>query len=239
VFEHVEYTGHPAPPSSRTRRSPATIARVDEITAWTTVAAERRALADLLETLGPEQWETPSLCSGWTVRHVAAHVMVGPAGSPAAFLRAMVRGRGSFARANTLLAEDRARRPTATLVADLREHAENRFTPPTMDWHAPLTDLLVHRLDITVPLGLDPGRPLEPWADVLDFLVSRRATRGFLPRGLPGLTYAATDGDWSRGNGPRVEAPVEALALAIARRPVRLDQLTGPGAETLRTWARG
>jgi uncharacterized protein (TIGR03083 family) len=211
---------------------------VDDATAWTTIAAERRALADLLETLTPEQWATPSLCRGWTVRHVAAHLMTGPTGTAAGFLRAMVRARGSFARANTLLTDARAERSTTVLVADLREHAGNRFTPPTMDWHAPLTDLLVHRLDITVPLGIDHGRPLTPWADALDFLTSARATRGFLPRGLPDLTYAATDLDHTRGNGPRVEGPVEALALAITRRPARLDELGGPGSDELRNWAR-
>ena len=219
--------------------SPATIRRVDDTTAWTTIAAERRALADLLETLTPDQWATPSLCRAWTVRHVAAHLMAGPTGTVAGFLGAMVRARGSFDRANHILADRRAQLPTDVLVADLRGHAENHFTPPGMDWHAPLTDLLVHRLDITVPLGRDHGRPLDPWADALGLLVSKRATPGFLPRGLPELTYAATDIDWSRGTGPRVEGPVEALALAITRRPVRLDELVGPGSETLRTWARG
>ena len=97
----------------------------------------------------------------------------------------------------------------------------------------------MHRLDITVPLGLDHGRPLDPWADALDLLVSERAAPAFRPRGLPALTYAATDLDWSCGTGPpRVEAPVEALALAIGRRPVRLEALTGPGSEPLRAWAR-
>ncbi|SEO97741.1 maleylpyruvate isomerase family mycothiol-dependent enzyme [Trujillonella endophytica] len=212
---------------------------MDDASAWATIATERRALADLLESLTVEQWATPSLCRDWTVRHVAAHLMVGPTGSTAGFLRAMVRARGSFARANHALADDRARLPTATLVADLRERAGSRFTPPGMDWHAPLTDLLVHRLDITVPLGLDHGRTLDPWADALDLLVGRRAVPGFLPRGLPGLTYAATDVEWMRGSGPRVEAPVEALALAITRRPARLSELAGPGAAALRTWARG
>ena len=211
---------------------------MDATAAWTTIAAERRALADLLEGLDPQQWAAPSLCAGWTVRHVTAHLMAGPTGSWTGFLGAMVRARGSFDRANHLLADDRARLPTATLVTDLREHAGDRFTPPGMDWHAPLTDLLVHRLDITVPLGLDHGRPLDPWADALDLLVSRRGSPAFLPRGLPPLTYAATDIGWSHGSGPRVEGPVEAIALAITRRPVLLDRLTGPGSAELHTWAR-
>ena len=42
--------------------------------------AERTDLADLLETLTPRQWEAPSLCQGWRVRDVVAHVMKRPIG---------------------------------------------------------------------------------------------------------------------------------------------------------------
>lgn len=51
---------------------------------------ERAELADLLATLGPDQWEAPSLCAGWRVRDVVAHMdsneELGPVGtsSPAA-----------------------------------------------------------------------------------------------------------------------------------------------------------
>lgn len=36
---------------------------------------ERRDLADLLDSLTPEQWATPSLCAGWSVRDVVAHIL--------------------------------------------------------------------------------------------------------------------------------------------------------------------
>ena len=41
---------------------------------WTTIAAERGALTDDLANLTPAQWDTPSLCSGWTVRDIVAHL---------------------------------------------------------------------------------------------------------------------------------------------------------------------
>ena len=65
-------------------------ATTDAETAWATLAAERRAFADLLETLTPEQWATPSLCDAWSVGDVATHMMVGPTGSLWGFLTAMV-----------------------------------------------------------------------------------------------------------------------------------------------------
>ena len=40
-------------------------------------AGERTELADLLDTLTPEQWDAPSLCTGWRVRDVTAHLVEG------------------------------------------------------------------------------------------------------------------------------------------------------------------
>lgn len=165
-------------------------------------------------------------------------MMAGPTGSLWSFTTAMVQARGDFARANRVMVSRKMHRPTSQIAEDLRTYAGSRFTPPTMDWHAPLTDFLVHRVDVTHPLGLDDGsRALDAWAPALDLLVSKTATRGFVDRGLPGLTYVATDLDWRHGSGPEVAAPAEALALAITRRPVRLEELTGPGADELRAWA--
>lgn len=55
-------------PTSRTGRNA-------ELRAW--IAAERRELADLLDTLRADQWDRPSLCAGWRVREVAAHMSLG------------------------------------------------------------------------------------------------------------------------------------------------------------------
>lgn len=204
---------------------------------WTTIEEERLDLADVLDELTPEQWETPSLCGAWTVAEVATHLTSGPAGSLWGFMTAMAQARGRFPVANQILVTRRMDRPRSMIAADLREYAAHRFTPPMLDWHAPLTDLLIHRLDITHPLGLDGGGDPESWSAALSFLISRRATVGFVGKGLPALTYVADDVGWSGGSGPRVEGPAEAVALAITRRPVRLDELSGPGAEALREWA--
>lgn len=212
---------------------------MDEDEAWGVLEAERLAFADLLDGLSAEQWQTQSLCESWTVAGVTTHMMVGQTGSLPRFLTAMVRARGRFARANEVLVERKLDRPTSAIVADLRDHAGHRFSPPGLDWRAPLTDFLVHRLDVCVPLGLVHGRSLDPWTDGLDQLLSPKAVGSFVDRGLPALAYAATDIGWRHGSGPEVGGPAEALALAITRRPtVRLDELAGPGADVLRGWAR-
>src|SRR5688500_13494859 len=43
---------------------------VDTDTIWHHIDTERASLADFLETLDADQWATPSLCAGWTVRDV-------------------------------------------------------------------------------------------------------------------------------------------------------------------------
>lgn len=212
---------------------------MDEAEAWGVVAVERRALADQLETLTPEQWATPSLCAGWTVREVAAHLMVGPCGTMTEFGVAFLRSGLSFDRANSFLASRRAAAPTASLVADLRDHAEHRFSPPGLDWHAPLSDQRLHALDICLPLGLEPGQPVEPWRDVLDFLAGKGA-RGFLKRGRPALRLEATDLGWRHeprdGAVDRVRGPAPSLALALSGRPAGLIGLEGSGVDLLRGW---
>ena len=43
---------------------------------WAAVAAERVALADLLDQIDDAAWSRPSLCGGWTVRDVVGHLVV-------------------------------------------------------------------------------------------------------------------------------------------------------------------
>lgn len=58
------------------------------------VEAERNDLADFLETLAPQQWAARSLCEGWTVRDVAAHVVSYEAVGAAELTRRFLQGRG-------------------------------------------------------------------------------------------------------------------------------------------------
>jgi uncharacterized protein (TIGR03083 family) len=203
---------------------------------WDLIADERRALADLLDALSPEQLATPSLCGEWTVKQVATHTMVGPTSSIPEVLRAMVRARGRFDRANRYLVDNRAGMSLTELTDVLRSKAGSRFTPPGMDWRAPLTDALVHREDAALPLGLPSDRPVESWRIALDFLLTKKAAGVFGPRGRPSVTLVATDVDWSAGSGPEVRGPAAALAITVAGRRARLDELSGPGVVPVREW---
>jgi hypothetical protein len=56
-------------------------------------------------------------------------------------------------------------------------------------------------------------------------------------RTLRGYRLSATDCDWSAGEGALAEGPISAILLLITGRPAGLAQLSGPGAERLRTLA--
>ncbi len=197
------------------------------------IADERRRLADLLSGLTGEQRATPSLCAQWTVHDVAAHLIVPLEVSTPRFVLTMLACRGDFDRANVRLTGRQARRPIGEIVDILRRKAGTRFTPPGAGPEAPLTDVLVHGLDIRWPLGLTRDVPVQRLQTSLSFLTSR-AARGLVPRGaLDGVRVEADDIDWAHGTGATVRGGAEALLLALTGRTTALGHLSGDGLATL------
>jgi uncharacterized protein (TIGR03083 family) len=201
------------------------------------IAAERRAIADMFDGLSPEQWETQSLCTAWTVRDVAAHLSVVLTRGTSTLLLAAIRSGGNLDRANCIVVAREATRPIPDIVDDLRANADSHFTPPTFGSEAPLTEVLLHGEDMRVPLGFADGRPADRWQGALDFLLSRKGRRGFAAKGVPELRYVASDTEWAHGSGDEVRGPAAALALTVSGRPARLGELSGPGLAAVRAWA--
>ena len=200
--------------------------------------ATRLLAADMFAGLEPEQWRTPSLCAGWTVREVAGH-LVEPLESRTGMLGlvvALVRYRGSLDRMVDHRTRRAAERPTSELVARLRELADVRLDPPVIGPRGPMSDTLIHLRDAARPLGLDVDPPPEHWRHVLDFVTTpTSATRSFAPAArLAGLRLVADDQEWTSGEGEEVRGRSEAIAMAITGRTVALDDLTGPGVAVLR-----
>lgn len=196
------------------------------------IADERRGFADLIDTLTAEQLATPSLCVGWTVHDIAAHLVLPMVTGLGAVAVELVRARGNFDRANMALTRSLARiKSPAELAALLRKHAESRFTPPVgLGSIAPLTDAIVHGQDARRPLGIAREIPPARLLAILDFQVSPLAARGFVPKArTAGLSFAASDLDWTAGDGPLVQGTGEALMMALCGRRVALDELTGDG----------
>lgn len=135
---------------------------------------------------------------------VAAHLIVSLEVGIPKFMLSMLVCRGSFDRANIRLTRQLARRPIEEIIEVLRQKAETRFTPPGAGPEAPLTDLLVHGLDIRWPLRLTRDVPRERLQKSLTF-VSCTPARGIVAKGaLNGLRFEANDIDWAHGSGPTV-----------------------------------
>lgn len=205
-------------------------------TSWALIAEERRTLADLLDRLTPEQWESHSLCAAWRVRDVAAHLAMTPAGAPDPWtlLKALARNRGHLWSAGRDIAIAYADRPTDQIAAELRRDAAARTKPVFVVDSNILLDLVVHGQDIAVPLGLDRRIPPaagsialhRAWAMGWPFHARRR---------LDGLALHAEDCDWSAGSGPEVSGTSgELLLLMTGRAAAVLDRLHGAGVESLR-----
>lgn len=206
---------------------------MDRDATFAAVAEGRRALAGTLAELDDAQWASPSLCGDWDVHTVAAHLTSGWNVGAGSFLWLMIR-HGGFHGANEALTARLAARSHEAVVADLRDHADERFTPPGHGPEMPLTDVVVHGLDMLRPLGLD--RPPTPDAGrcVLDFLVTPKARKVVQAAATDGVTLQATDLDWAHGQGPEVTGTANDLLLVLAGRPAGLAGLRGDGADDLR-----
>jgi len=181
------------------------------------IAERRRGLADVLDGLTAEQWSAPSLCEGWTVAHVAAHVTMPFRYSSGRFALELLRARGRFHVLSNRIAARDATLPQAELAAVLRASAEHPWKPPGAGWEAPLTHDVVHGLDITHPLGIADDVPADALRVVLDGLVSPRSLKHF-GVATEGVAVRATDFDWTAGEGRPLAGRANDLVLLLAGR---------------------
>lgn len=205
---------------------------------WTAIAEERASILKTFEGLSAEQWDTPSLCGHWTVRQVLGHLVIAADPPTGRFLVELAKAAGSFDKANDRLARAEAERPTADLIARYRERLGKRSTPPGFGPSAPLSDILLHSLDVRIPLGLASERPADRYEPALELLFDRPGQRVFVPKGRPSLRWVATDHAWEHGTGDEVQGAMADLALAASGRGARVDALTGAGQPALAAWLR-
>jgi uncharacterized protein (TIGR03083 family) len=194
---------------------------------WTGVRRMRLAVADLLETVQPTEWDAPSLCRGWRVRDVAGHLSIVPTITTWDLVAAAPRGRFNPNTINTTLAVRHGSRPPAAILESLREHAGDQRTARVLDTRNSLFDVIVHSQDIALPLGRTLDVPPE---------LSRRGLQRVWEMGWPfnarkrlaGLRLRATDTDWAVGDGPEVSGPALALLLLLTGRDdAARESLTG------------
>ncbi|OHT87026.1 maleylpyruvate isomerase family mycothiol-dependent enzyme [Mycobacteroides saopaulense] len=194
---------------------------MDDDVMWGHIDAGRAGVADMLSSLSPEQWSTPSLCDGWTVRDVAVHLTQAHMGL-GQFLSVAVRSGFRF---NTMIrraAQDEAMGPEQ-IVGALRAMVGSRRKAPGA---FPLLDVIVHTQDIAVPLGIDRPMPPDAAVDSAQRLWGMRFPL-HLARASRGLSFRATDCEFTIGQGPEVSGPMRDIVLVLSGRQAGLAGLSG------------
>jgi len=204
----------------------------DTTTTWRLIHAERAALADTLEGLSPDQWAVPSLCDGWSVRLLAAHILAGAEQTGPHFMLGMAANGFRF---NAMMRRD-AQRLGALTPADIVRRLRARTTTtnhPPAPVMAMLGEVVVHGEDLRRPLGLRADPSPEATVACLDMYETASFPVGGKKR-ITGLRLVAADVGWSYGAGPEVSGPGLAVMLAMTGRPAGMTGLTGDGVEILR-----
>lgn len=178
---------------------------------------ERLRLLSLVEGLTPEQWDTPSLCAGWRVREVVAHLTMPGRVSVPRMLAGIALAGFSFTRY-----ADRAARTTAgsedpeALIEDLRAHVDSTWRPPGEGPAAALSHDVIHGLDITEPLGL-PRPPADRIRLVLENTSAKQVA--YFGVDLQGRTVRAAEFPYSIGAGASVRTlPAAEVLLTLTGR---------------------
>jgi uncharacterized protein (TIGR03083 family) len=188
---------------------------MDDSQIWAYIDEQRANLADFLDSLTPEPWETPSLCPGWTVRQAAAHITQSSTNWGRLSFE-LLRSGFRFNALTLRMARDDQRKPEE-ITAALRAMVGGRRRPPGTAVADPLADVLVHGQDIAVPLGLPRTMPV-PAAVIA---AERLWKMGFpfnARKRFPNVTFTATDADFSVGDGDVVRGPIQDIVMTLSGR---------------------
>jgi uncharacterized protein (TIGR03083 family) len=203
----------------------------DDTATWTMIHDERARSADMLESLSPEQWSADTLCQGWNVHRVAAHMMIAGEQTTGTFMKGLITNGFRF----NVMMDRNARNAdglsSGEIIARIRARTTTTNKPPAPAM-AMLGEVVVHGLDIRLPLRVADDTSLEAKLACLNMF---KGSNFPVPtkRTIAGLRLRATDADWSYGTGPEVAGPTVAILMAMTTRPLHAS-LSGDGVAILR-----
>ncbi|MCU7727599.1 maleylpyruvate isomerase family mycothiol-dependent enzyme [Actinoplanes sp. KI2] len=200
---------------------------------WNAIRTERAALADALNQLSGDSWNRPSLCAGWSVREVVAHLIATARMTPPKFFGRMIASGFRFdAMTAAAIRQVLDGHDNGELVALYRALVDARSAPPgpATSW---LGETIVHGEDIFRALGGYREHPADHVVAVAHFYAGSNMLIGAKNR-IAGLRLRATDATWTHGDGPEAAGPLVALVLAMTGRVVATEDLTGDGVPLLR-----
>ena len=118
---------------------------MNEDEAWRLIDDHRVRLTDILVDLSEQEWRSASLCPGWTVRDVAAHLTFaeGRVSSIGAGLVALARSRSNL---DGAIRDSAVRRtwPTERIIAAIRAMIGSNRHAPGVTSRETMIDILVH-----------------------------------------------------------------------------------------------
>ncbi len=191
------------------------------------IFAERSDLANVLAALPAADWDALSLCDGWRVRDVVAHMTMPFRYSVARFAAELARARGNFSKMSDRCARrDAAAMSAGELTAALASNAGHPWKPPGGGYAGALTHDVVHGLDITVALGTGRTVPEDRLRAVLDSLAVPK-TQAYFGTDIAGIELRADDIDWCLGTGCLLTGQAQDLALVLCGRILPAGRLQG------------
>lgn len=176
------------------------------------------ALADALAVQPTGVADRPSLCAGWAVRHVLAHMTMAARYDAAAFSAELEAAGYDFEALSETIARRDGEVPFEALLADLRSAVLAAWAPPGGGALGALSHAVIHGLDITEAVGLVRTCSDAAAGLVLEALSAHGVASRF---GVDpaGYLLRATDLAWEHGDGPPIVTSAGELILALAGRP--------------------
>lgn len=200
---------------------------------WPLVHAERLALIDDLGTLDPDQWEVPSLCDGWSVHDVAAHLADNARATFFRLFAGMAKAGFSLDRQNDNgVAAEKAATPDGTLRR-LVEVAALRATPP-VPLASRLVEEIAHGEDIRRAVGLKRAYPAESLEPAIKYQAATPQGVGGAKELASRVQLCSDDEDFRLGIGPQIAGPRLELLMLVSGRGKHAVGLTGPGLALVR-----
>lgn len=197
------------------------------------IHAERQSLADTLSGLSDEDWSHSTWCDKWSVQDLVGHLVAAASITAPHFIGGFIRKGFSFDKFVEGDLKTFAAGTPSDVLARFNTIIKSTRKPPGPSYVA-LGEVMVHGEDIRRALGQTAEHPKEHLVTLAEAYKKTGAPLRGKKRSA-GLHFAATDTDWSSGEGPEVKGPTMSIILGMVGRKGALPDLTGPGVETLRS----
>ncbi|WP_334121705.1 maleylpyruvate isomerase family mycothiol-dependent enzyme [Glutamicibacter sp.] len=202
---------------------------------WDVIVEERLKLCNILRELSPQQWSTPSLCQGWSVQDVAAHLISAPQLDARAMLKLMpsmiIHGYNGMTLRD---GQQRGRAGAKAILQQYEQFATCRRGPALVNVKETLTDTLVHFQDLARPLGIKHKMPQEAAVEVAHRLEGTGMMLGSYKVNRA-VKMIASDTDFESGKGDPLIGPIDELVMLRAGRSPQWELFEGSGVGVVQT----